>query len=138
MAHPLMFSPDDPLLARVRAIALTFPEAAEKVSHGRPAFFTQKVFCYYGGSQRIDGVWVSHDQAVMVLPDPGDAPALRQDPRFWIPAYLGPSGWLGIDLGDDTDWTEIAELLDASYRVTAPRRLVRELDDRAATPGSDE
>lgn len=130
MTHPLMFSPDDPLLARVRDIALTFPEADEKVSHGRPAFFTQKVFCYFGGSQRIDEEWVAHDAAIMVRPDADDDPALRQDPRFWVPAYLGPSGWLGIDLDEDTDWQEIAELVDASYRMTAPRRLVKQLDER--------
>lgn len=130
MAHPQMFEDDDRMLARVRAIALALPEADEKVSHGRPAFFTQKVFVYFGGSQRIDGEWFGHDAAVMVQPDPDDAPALRQDPRFWVPAYLGPSGWLGIDLDDDTDWQEVAELIESSYRVTAPRRLVRELDAR--------
>lgn len=130
MAHPLMFSPDDPLLGRVRDIALSFPEADEKVSHGRPAFFTQKVFCYFGGSQRIDEEWVAHDAAIMMRPDRDDDPALRQDPRFWVPAYLGASGWLGIDLDEQTDWQEIAELIDASYRMTAPRRLVRELDAR--------
>lgn len=130
MPHPLMFDPDDPLLSRVRAIALAFSEADEKVSHGRPAFFTQKVFCYFGGSQRIDEEWVAHDAAIMVRPDPEDEPALRQDARFWVPAYLGPAGWLGIDIDADTDWQEIAELIDASYRVTAPRRLVTQLDDR--------
>ena len=123
-----MFDDDDPVLARVRGIALALPEAAEKVSHGRPAFFTQKVFCYYGGSIKVEGVWVRHDHAVIIQPDPGDAPALRQDPRFWAPGYLGASGWLGIDVDDRTDWTEIAELIDASYRVTAAPRLVRELD----------
>lgn len=139
MAHPIMFQEDDPLLARVRAIALALPEAEEKISHGRPAFFTQKVFCYFGGSVRSDDEWIAHDAAIMVRTDPDDDPALRQDARFWVPAYLGASGWLGIDLdhdhdldaeGADTDWQEIAELIDASYRVTAPRRLVRELDER--------
>ncbi|MEW1962482.1 MmcQ/YjbR family DNA-binding protein [Microbacterium sp. NPDC077644] len=129
MAHPVMFSPDDPLLARVRRIALALPEADEKVSHGRPAFFTLKVFCYFGGSVGVDGEWVAHDAAIMVRPDPDDEPALRQDPRFWVPAYLGPSGWLGVDLTADTDWQEVAELIDASYRVTAPRRLVKQLDE---------
>lgn len=128
MAHPQMFDDDDPLLARVRRLCLALPEAAEKVSHGRPAFYTQKVFCYYGGSQRIDGEWVQHAQAVVLRPDPDDEPALRQDGRFWVPAYLGPSGWLGMDLDGKTDWDEIAELIDASYRVTAPARLVRTLD----------
>lgn len=130
MSHPLMFSETDPFLARVRDIALTFPEADEKVSHGRPAFFTQKVFCYFGGSERLDDGWLAHDAAIVVRPDPDDAPALHQDLRFWVPMYLGPSGWLGIDLDDATDWAEITELVDASYRVTAPRRLVRELDAR--------
>lgn len=129
--HPLMFSPDDPVLAHVRSIAAALPEADEKVSHGRPAFFTQKAFCYYGGSQRIDGAWIAHDEAIMVRPDPDDEPALRQDPRFWVPAYLGASGWLGLDLDAGTDWQEIAELIDASFRVAAPARLVRTLDRRA-------
>lgn len=128
MTHPIMFDERDPLLARVRRIALALPEAAEKVSHGRPAFFTQKVFCYFGGSQRVGGAWVAHDAAIMVRPDPADAPALRQDPRFWVPAYLGPSGWLGLDVDESSDWDEITELVDASYRVTAPPRLLRALD----------
>lgn len=131
-----MFDDDDPMLARVRGLALALPEAAVKVSHGRPAFFTQKVFCYYGGMPRREsededeGEPRRHDHAIIVKPDPDDEPALRQDRRFWVPKYLGPAGWLGIDLGDDTDWAEVAELLDASYRATAPRRLVRMLDAR--------
>ena len=32
MAHPLMFDDADPLLARVREIALALPEAAEKIT----------------------------------------------------------------------------------------------------------
>jgi YjbR len=123
-----MFDDDDPVLARVRDIALAFPGADEKVSHGRPAFFTTKVFAYYGGSHKVDGEWVQHPHAVMILPDADDRLALLDDDRVWVPAYLGPSGWLGFDLADDTDWTEVAELLDASYRLTAGKRLIAELD----------
>jgi predicted DNA-binding protein (MmcQ/YjbR family) len=125
-----MFDPADPVLARVGAICLALPEADEKISHGRPAFFTNRVFAYYGGSERIEGAWVAHDSAIMVRPDPDDAPALRADGRFFRPAYLGPSGWLGLDIDGETDWTELAELIDASYRVTAPARLVGLLDAR--------
>lgn len=57
-----------------------------------------------------------------------DEPALRQDERLWTPGYLGASGWLGIDLDAKTDWAEIGELIDASYRRTAPTKWVRELD----------
>lgn len=45
--------------------------------------------------------------------------------------YLGPSGWLGLDLGERTDEAELAELIEESYRTVAPRRLVTELEVRA-------
>ncbi len=125
MSHPQMFDDHDPVLVRVRAICLRYPEASERVSHGRPNFFTTRTFCYYGGSRQVDDAWERHDRAILVKPDPADEPALRQDGRFWAPAYLGPSGWLGLDLSPRTDWDEVGELIDASYRVTAPRRLVR-------------
>lgn len=123
-----MSDDDDPVLARVRGICRALPEAEEKVSHDRPAFFTQRVFAHFGGSVRTDGEWEAHDCAIMVRPDPDDAPALRTDPRFFLPAYLGASDWLGLDIESGTDWAEVAELIDASYRVTAPARLVRSLE----------
>ena len=126
-----MFDEADPLLARVRSLALAFPDAAEKISHGRPAFFTKKVFAYYGGSLKVDGEWAQHPQSIMVQPDESDRRALLEDDRTFVPAYLGPSGWVGLDLDADTDWTEVAELLDASYRLTAPSRDVAELDARS-------
>lgn len=132
VAHPKMFDDDDPFLARVRGLALEYPGSGEKVSHGRPAFYTTKVFAYYGGSLKIDGEWVQHEQAVVVQPDADDRQALLEQPRVFVPAYLGPSGWIGVDLDDGTDWAEIDELLDASYRLTASKRLIAELD--AQTP----
>ncbi|MEU4426511.1 MmcQ/YjbR family DNA-binding protein [Actinoplanes sp. NPDC024001] len=132
MAHPLMFDDADPLLARVRAIALDLPDAAEKISHGHPAFYTTKVFAYYGGSVKVDGDWEQHEQSILVLADPGDRDALLAEKRCYLPAYLGPAGWVGIDLDDSTDWDEIEELLDASYRRTAGVRRVAALDARRA------
>jgi len=128
VAHPRMYDPGDPLLARVRAIALGFPGSDEKESHGRPAFYTRKVFAYYGGSAKVDDLWVQHDQAIVFLPDPAERPALEAESRFWVPAYLGPSGWLGLDLALGVDFEEVAELLEDSYRLTASNRLVAELE----------
>jgi predicted DNA-binding protein (MmcQ/YjbR family) len=125
-----MYDDDDPLLGRVRRLAAALPNAAEKVSHGRPAFYTKKVFAYYGGSLKLDGLWVQHPQSIVVLPDESERRALLEDDRVYVPAYLGPSGWIGLDLDDRTDWSEIAELLDASYRLTAPARDVAALDAR--------
>jgi len=130
VAHPKMFDDDDPYLAAVRRIAADLPGSDEKVSHGRPAFFTKKVFAYYGGSLKVGGEWVQHPRSVVVLPDPDDRLALLDDPRVFVPAYLGPSGWLGVDVDDATDWTEVGELIDASFRLTAPARAIAELDAR--------
>ncbi|XVV17067.1 MmcQ/YjbR family DNA-binding protein [Actinoplanes sp. CA-131856] len=128
MAHPIMFDDADPLLARIRAVALAFPDAAEKISHGHPAFYTTKVFAYYGGSIKVDGEYVTHPHSLIVLTEPGEREALLENPDTYVPAYLGPSGWVGIDLTPRTDWAEIAELLDASYRLTAGKRRVATLD----------
>jgi predicted DNA-binding protein (MmcQ/YjbR family) len=130
MAHPLMFDEADPMLSRVRSLALAFPDAAEKVSHGRPAFFTTKVFAYYGGSVKVDGVYQQHDHSVMVLLEPDERAALLDDERVYVPAYLGPAGWIGVDLTAGADWAEINELLDASYRRTAGKRRIAALNAR--------
>ncbi|MDA0271228.1 MAG: MmcQ/YjbR family DNA-binding protein [Chloroflexi bacterium] len=57
---------------------------------------------------------------------PGVQEALvEQDPvRFWVPAFVGRHGWIGIrfDL-DEPDWDEVAEFVDDSWRLTAPKRL---------------
>ncbi len=132
MPHPRMFDDDDPHLARVRRLAWALPDAAEKVSHGRPAFFTTKVFAYYGGSVKIDGAWQQRPHSVLVLIAGADHEALVAAERTYVPGYLGPSGWLGVELpspeaGRDA-WDEVAELLDASYRNTAGSRRIARLD----------
>lgn len=128
MPHPIMFDDDDPYLIRVREIALALPEATEVVAHGRPTFRCGKMFANYGGGEK--GTKVRHDQSILVIPDDSERQALEEDSRFFVPAYLGAYGWLGLLLDDATDWTEVAELLDASYRQIAPKRAIAELDTR--------
>lgn len=131
MPHPIMFSDDDPLLIRVRGIALAFPDAFEKVSHGRPVFCAPKVFAVYGGSvKEAPGVHTRYPHALLVKVDPSERAALQQDSRFFYPAYMVPSGWLGLDLSaDGVDWSEVGELIDASFRLIASAKLIRRLDD---------
>lgn len=128
MAHPRMFDDDDPLLARLRAIALALPGAQEKVSHGRPAFFTRKVFAYYSGSTREEYAAGLDPPRASVLLEPEERLAMLAEGAV-EPAYLGPYGWVAVDL-EDADWERVAELVDASFRVTAPKRLVAELEAR--------
>ncbi|GAA4286354.1 MmcQ/YjbR family DNA-binding protein [Georgenia daeguensis] len=71
----------------------------------------------------------------MVLPDESDRAALSEDPRTFVPAYLAPSGWVGLDLSaggagpEQVDWQEVAELLDCSYRQVARERQIERLDE---------
>ena len=131
MAHPEMFDRDDPVLARVRALALGFPGADEKISHGRPAFYTKKVFAYYGGAVRHGaGDWEQHPHSIVIRLEDYERASLLDERRAFEPAYFGPSGWLGIDLSPESDFDEIEELLDSSYRNTATRRLITQLDER--------
>jgi hypothetical protein len=48
--------------------------------------------------------------------------------RFFVPPYLGPSGWVGVWLNGRVNWKELAGLLEDGYRLVAPRRLVAVLD----------
>ncbi len=43
--------------------------------------------------------------------------------RFFVPPYVGPSGWVGVYLDGSVDWSELKELLTDSYRLIAPKRL---------------
>lgn len=128
MAHPEVFDRGDPLYTRVRATALAFPGAAERISHGRPAFFTAKVFAYWTWSERASDGWVQHPHALVVQPADDERLALL-DAGAWLPPYLAGAGWVAVDL--DAAWAErIEELLDMSYRRTAAARLVRDWDQR--------
>lgn len=124
-----MYRDDDLGLAEVRAIALAYPGALEKVSHGRPGFFVTKMFAMYGGSTKESGEMIAVPHCVMVKVDESDRMALERDRRFFRPAYLGPAGWLGLNFTiAEVDWDEVRELVDASYRSVAPKRLLKELD----------
>lgn len=127
MAHEPMFDPDDPYLARIRTIALAFPGAQERVSVGHANFATKRVFAWYGMSHKVDGQWRRNPQSVAVLLPQDERLALREREDVFVPGYIGPSGWLGILLAGHTDWTEVEELIEESYRQTAPVRLVAQL-----------
>jgi predicted DNA-binding protein (MmcQ/YjbR family) len=131
-----MFSDGDLGLAELREIALGFPGAFEKISHGRPSFFVTKMFAMYGGSSKtvVPGEMTRFSHSLLVKVDETDRSALAQDTRFFFPAYLGPAGWLGLDFtAAKIDWAEVTELVDASYRLVAPKKLLNQLDDQGAS-----
>lgn len=131
MPHPTMFDPSNTYLAGVRRICLRLPGAAEKVSHGRPCFFTKKVFATYGAVTKGDHHSGRYDRSIVIRSDPDEAAALLAAPRFFVPAYWGPYGWIGLDLtAAEVDWGEVGELVTESFRLTAPAALVAQLAGR--------
>ncbi|MDO0977549.1 MmcQ/YjbR family DNA-binding protein [Mycolicibacterium frederiksbergense] len=131
MPHPIMFSDDDFGLAELRGLALGFPEAFEKVSWGRPVFCAPKMFAMYGGNMKTAGEMLAFPHSLLVKVDDSDRRSLEQDDRFFFPAYMGPFGWMGLDLtATKVDWDEVVELLDASFRLVASKKLIRKLDER--------
>jgi hypothetical protein len=133
MPHPIMFSGDDFGLRELREIALGFPGSFEKISWGRPVFCAPKIFVMYGGNAKgeASGDMVPFPYSMLVKVDESDQKALEQDSRFYYPAYVGPSGWLGLDFtAANVDWDEVGELIDASYRMIAPKKLIKQLDAR--------
>jgi len=129
VAHPRMYSDDDPYLAELRQVCLGFPEALEVEAWRRPTFRAGKrMFAVFEGADE-------HPYAVVFKPEPAERPALVQDPRYYVPAYYGPSGWLALDLtAARVDWDEVAELMESSYRQVALQRMLRVLDRRDGGP----
>lgn len=126
MAHPRMYAEGDLGLAELRAICLALPEATEVESWGRPTFRAKKIFATYGSG-------TDHPHSVIFKPDDDERPALAQDPRFFVPPYFGPSGWLALDFeAAPVDWDEVAELVEVSYRSVALKRMLQVLDEQQA------
>lgn len=120
----------DPL-ARLREICRALPEYAEKIAWGTPTFRVRnKMFGMFVDNHHQDGrvaLWCKAPPGVQEILV-GAAPA-----RFFVPPYVGHHGWIGIRLdADDVDWEEIAEHLQESYRMTAPKRVLARMQERGA------
>lgn len=111
------------VLERLRALCLALPEADEKVSHGIPAFqVAGKMFAYFRHDHHGDG------RTAVCLKTTGreeQEMLIEADPALYSwPAYLGPSGWIALDLApEDTDWAHVEARVLTSYRLAAPMRL---------------
>ncbi|HWF11401.1 MAG TPA: MmcQ/YjbR family DNA-binding protein [Bryobacteraceae bacterium] len=109
-------------LDRVTKICLALPDAACE-RKGDHAIFSvrKKVFAYFLNNHHGDGIMSICGKTL-----PGDHQALvASDPvKFYLPAYIGPRGWVGLrlDLGK-ADWEEVGELVTGSYLQTAPKTL---------------
>jgi predicted DNA-binding protein (MmcQ/YjbR family) len=114
--------PSQPLI-RLRKLCRALPESHEVEAWGEPTFRVRnKLFAMYASAETHHGggrpaVWIKAapgNQGLMVRAAPD---------RFFVPPYVGPSGWVGVWLDGSVDWNELADLLRDSYSLVAPKRL---------------
>ncbi|HTR02106.1 MAG TPA: MmcQ/YjbR family DNA-binding protein [Thermoanaerobaculia bacterium] len=121
-------TPRAAVLARVRKLCLGLPEAYEKIAWGAPTFRVKdRQFAMYLDNHHGDG-----RLSLWCKAPPGAQEALVEaDPeRFFVPPYVGPAGWLGIELDRGLDWGVVAGLVRDAYLEAAPPRLRAALDAR--------
>jgi hypothetical protein len=123
----------DPL-EKLREWISALPETSEKLSHGSPTFWGgKKTFASFHLDHHGDGrtaIWCK------MPPDAQEMLVAANPRRFFVPPYVGPSGWVGIDLddidlADEADCSEIMELLEEGYRMVAPKRALEQLDSQS-------
>jgi hypothetical protein len=116
-------------LARLRKLCLALPEAHEVEAWGEPTFRVRnKLFAMYAAPSNHHGggraaVWckaAAGNQALMVRAEPE---------RYFVPPYVGPSGWVGVWLDRNPDWSEVKDLMRDSYRLVAPKKLAARLEE---------
>ncbi len=98
-------------LARVRSLCRALPGAHEVEAWGEPTFrIKNKIFAMYGSAGNHHGqgrpsLWC------MATPENQELMVRSRPERFFVPPYVGPSGWIGIYLDRRPAWTEVRELL---------------------------
>src|SRR5690349_8528429 len=99
---------------QVRELCLAFPDVEEFESHGSPHFRARKgkVFAVFAP----------------------ESPALEQSrvsasaaSHIYIPQYVGPSGWIGVELNRGLSWTRVIELVHMAYVNSSPAKLVAQV-----------
>lgn len=94
------------------------PLATERLSHSGPAWFIEKSPQFASFMDHHHGVdWIA---VWLACPAGARDELLELDPEtYFVPPYVGSRGWVGVRLGDDTDWDGIADLIDDSWNTVA-------------------
>jgi len=115
-------APKDERLERFTQICLSLPKAQHKLLGPHAAFtVNKKTFAYFLSDHHGDGIVGINCK---VLPRENTALIAANPKRFYMPAYVGPRGWVGLrlDVGR-IDWSEVAELTRCSYQLVTKTTL---------------
>ena len=127
---------EDPRLSRVSRMCLALPQAVRE-RHGSHAAFRvgSKVFAYYLDDHHGDGI-VS--VCCRTVRGENRQWVAARASKFYLPAYIGPRGWVGIRLDvTPNDWREVADFVLESYRLAAPKRLAERVAKQVGGRGRE-
>jgi hypothetical protein len=125
------------ILAEVRRICLGLPETSERPSHGEPTFFVRQ-------KRSFATVWDSHHgdgrfALICAAPAGMQSALVAADPeRFFVPAYFGHRGWIGVRLDRGFERDEIAGIVEDAFAEVAPPSLVERVEEEGRAEMSSE
>ena len=113
-SFPASRKDDGTQIKRLRRLCLSIPGTMEKLSHGEPTFFTPKrVFAMFANNHHDDGhvaVWLPAGFGVQ------EALIEEAPDVYFRPPYVGPSGWIGVELsGVDDD--QLGSLIREAFQL---------------------
>ena len=113
---------------RLIEICRELPEVTyEGRGQGHIAFqIGKKNFAYYQYDHHGDGMIAFSCKSTLAE----QRRLVRGDSEsFFVPAYLGAKGWVGIRLDlDEVDWSTVTDLAKRAYQSLAPRKLAALVD----------
>jgi len=108
---------------RLIEICQALPEVTNEVAGKDHLAFRvrKKIFAYYQFDHHGDGVIAFSCKSSLNE----QRRLVRDDPEtFFVPAYVGPRGWVAIRLDlDEVDWDTVNELARQAFQSIAPRKL---------------
>lgn len=126
MADHLKVHIEPQILDMLHEMCLELPKAVEAEAFGAPTLqVRRKNFAMtHRNPEDRPTIWVKgaegrQEAMIGALPD-----------RYFRPPSLGRNDWIGCWLDDTAmpDWDEIEDLVVESYRVIAPKQLVKQMD----------
>jgi predicted DNA-binding protein (MmcQ/YjbR family) len=122
-SHNLAVVGADPFHDKLLSIVLTLPGAYEDRPWGSVhCKVAKKIFVGWGRNEAGEmemGFRATRELQAMLV---------ASDPRFSIAKYVGQYGGTDLKLGKRPNWDEVEHLIVESYRLIAPKKLVKELD----------
>ncbi len=125
-----MTSIADRAVERLHELTAILPESTVGTTVHHPSIKVRnKAFTMYVGPGRESkpAFWIKagpgiQEELLAIGPD-----------RYFKPPYVGPKGWVGVWLDRATDWDECDELIADAYRLSAPKRLVQQMDQSSSS-----